>query len=407
MEENIQNQPEEITNDNYVSPDDIDINLDEDYVMNWDQTPETDAIQEQETEGISLGEQAGDSEEVDGSIRLESDQEEYADEGQGEEEGYVDDSVELGQVQEYEDEEDDPRYEQSEDEYEDEYEYEDEDDEDNSLGEEWDKMIAFMEEYPGATPADYVKMTSGADGLSDEQILKMDLAAEHGLDVEEDSEEIDFLYEDQFGYDEELDSERDIKLKKLAAKKSLRSAKENLSEMQLKYGADLKFGSESPEMKELQAFQQEQLEIQQQSEELASGFQDATHNYFSNEFKGFEFEYGDGRTQKIKANPGKTAEFQSDISNFIEQFVGDDGSINDLAGYHKALWAAQNADALFNHAYEQGKADAVRSAARTAKNIDMDPRSDRSAESENSNSKFRLVDEGSHTENFSFNLKDY
>ena len=55
MEENIQNQPEDITNDNYVSPDDIDINLDEDYVINWDQTPETDAIQEQETEEHIFG----------------------------------------------------------------------------------------------------------------------------------------------------------------------------------------------------------------------------------------------------------------------------------------------------------------------------------------------------------------
>ena len=414
MEENIQNQPEDITNDTYVSPDDIDIDLDQDYVINWDAAEQTeeDAIQERETEEVSLGERAGDSEEVDGGLRVESDQEEHADEGESEEEGYVDDAVELGQVQEYEDEgeDEDPRYSQEED---DEEDYDEEDyDEDfiisdemyEQLPEEWQDLIDFMEDHPGATPQDYVSLTSGGEGMSDEQILKMHLAAEHGLDVGEDGEELDFLYEDKFGFDEELDSDRDIKLKKLEAKKALRSAKEQLSETQLKYGSELKFGSSNPEMKELQAFQNEQLELQQQSEELAAGFQESTADYFSNEFKGFEFNYGDGMSQRIKADPSKTAEFQSDITNFIQQYVGEDGTINDLAGYHKALWAANNADALFSHAYEQGKADAVRSSARNAKNISMDPRSDRSAESESNRSGFRLVDEGDNTENFRFNF---
>ena len=410
MEENIQNQPEEITNDNYVSPDSIDLDLDQDYVINWDQPENTedDAIQIGETEEVSLGERAEDSEEMDGGLRLESDQEEYADEGEGEEEGDVDYGVELGSVQDYEDDEDDPRYSQEEDE-EDDYdddEYEDDSDEAYE-GDEWDKLFDFLEDHPGATIEDYMEMTSGSQEFSDEDVLKIHLAAEHGLDVEEDSDELDFLYEDKFGFDEELDSDRDIKLKKLEAKKTLREVRASLDEMQEKYRANPTFGNNSPEFKELQAFQNEQLELQQQSQELAAGFQDDTYNYFDQEFKGFEFNYGDGRTQRIKADPQKTADFQSDITNFIEQFVGDDGKIGDMAGYHKALWAAQNADALFSHAYEQGKADAVRSSARNAKNISMDPRADRSAESVDSSSGFRLVDEGSHTENFGFNLKDY
>ena len=413
MEENIQNQPEDITNDapvqdDYVSPDEVDINLDEDYVMNWDnanENTEDNAVQIGETEEVSLGQRAEDSEEVDGGLRVESDQEGDANEGQSEEEGDVDDSIELGQVQQYEDEDEDPRY-SSESENVDEYEEDYEDDEDYEE-DEWDKMFDFMEEFPGSTPEDYVRMTSGSDEMSDEDILKIHLASEHGLDYSEDKEELDFLYEDKFGFDEELDSERDVKLKKLEAKKALRSAKESLSDMQLKYGADLKFGSESPELKELQAFQQEQVEAQQYAEELASGFQENTRNYFNQEFKGFEFNYGDGKSQRIKANPEKTADFQSDITNFISQYTNENGEIDNLAGYHKALWAAQNADALFSHAYEQGKADAVRSAARTAKNIDMDPRSDRSAESENPSSRFKLVDEGQHTENFNFKLKNY
>ena len=407
MEDNLNNQPEEITND--ILDEGIDIDLDQDYVIDWDKNWEEDAVQIGETEEVSLGEGAGDSEEVDGGLRVESDQEADAYEGEGEEAG----DVGLGEVY-YEDDEDDPRYEQEESEYDDDYEDDEDDDyEDDEVDspfagdEEWEKLYDFLKEYPGSTPADYVRMTNGGEGLSDDEILKIHLASENGLDVEEDAEELEFLLEDKFGYDEELDSERDIKLKKLEAKKALRSAKSNLSEMQLKYGADLKFGSESPELKELQSFQEQQLEIQQQQQELSKGFQDATADYFSKEFKGFEFEYGDGRKQRIKANPNKTAEFQSDISNFIGKYMGEDGTITDMAGYHKALWAASNADALFSHAYEQGKADAVRSSAKNAKNIDMGPRSDRGAESETGSSGFRIVDEGSHTENFSFNLTDY
>ena len=406
MEDNLNNQPEEITND--ILDEGIDIDLDQDYVIDWDKNWEEDAVQIGETEEVSLGEGAGDSEEVDGGLRVESDQEADAYEGEGEEAG----DVGLGEVY-YEDDEDDPRYEQEEDEdYDEDYDEDDDEDDDYYEGaeeddEEWDKLFEFLEEYPGATPADYVRMTSGGEGLSDDEILKIHLAAENGLDVEEDAEEIDFLFDDKYGYDEDLDSERDIKLKRIEAKKALRTAKDNLSEMQLKYGADLKFGDASPEFEELQAFQQQQLDLEDQQKKLAAGFQEATSDYFSNEFKGFEFEYGDGRIQRIKANPQKTAEFQSDITNFIGQFVSEDGTIDNLAGYHKALWAAQNADALFSHAYEQGKADAVRSSAKNAKNIDMGPRSDRSAESETGSSGFRIVDEGSHTENFSFNLTDY
>ena len=46
----------------------------------------------------------------------------------------------------------------------------------------------------------------------------------------------------------------------------------------------------------------------------------------------------------------------------------------DAQGYHKALFTAMNADAIANHFYEQGRADAVKSEMKAAKNIDMNPR---------------------------------
>lgn len=371
---------------------DRDINLDEDYVLNWDQKEEADAIQDGEAEEVSLGEQTQDSQEVDGGLREQPEADgEY--EGESQEEGHVD-GVELGQVQDN----DDVQYEDEEVEYEDEVE-----DTDNSLPEEWSKMLDFLDDNPGASPADYVKLTEGFDELSDEQALKMKIASDEGFDPVEDVDEIDFLYDDKYGYDEDLDSERDIRLRKIASKKALKEARTHIDGLKDKYGTDLTFKNESPKHKEALQFQQEQTELLQQNEELATDFQDRTQTFFTQDFKGFEFEYGDGKSQRIKVgDTTKVSESQSDIGNFIGQYLNDDGQISDLKGYHKSLWAAQNADALFSHAYEQGKADAVRSSARNAKNIDMGPR--QSSSEPTQQSRFKLEDEGTHTEDFKFNF---
>ena len=42
--------------------------------------------------------------------------------------------------------------------------------------------------------------------------------------------------------------------------------------------------------------------------------------------------------------------------------------------YHKALFAARNADTIAQHFYEQGKADAVKDVMAKSKNISTEPR---------------------------------
>jgi hypothetical protein len=48
--------------------------------------------------------------------------------------------------------------------------------------------------------------------------------------------------------------------------------------------------------------------------------------------------------------------------------------MSDAKGYHKSLYTAMNADAVANHFYEQGKADAIKNSIAKAKNVNMDPR---------------------------------
>jgi hypothetical protein len=49
--------------------------------------------------------------------------------------------------------------------------------------------------------------------------------------------------------------------------------------------------------------------------------------------------------------------------------------MNDAKGYHKSLFTAMNADAIANHFYEQGRADAIKQSAQSNKNINMGSRS--------------------------------
>jgi hypothetical protein len=62
------------------------------------------------------------------------------------------------------------------------------------------------------------------------------------------------------------------------------------------------------------------------------------------------------------------------LNNFVNKFVGKDNTIQDAAGYHKSLFAAMNADALAQHFYEQGKADAIKDSVAKSKNVNTDAR---------------------------------
>ena len=48
------------------------------------------------------------------------------------------------------------------------------------------------------------------------------------------------------------------------------------------------------------------------------------------------------------------------LNNFVNKFTNNGDVIDDAKGYHKSLFTAMNADAVANHFYEQGKADAIK-----------------------------------------------
>ena len=98
------------------------------------------------------------------------------------------------------------------------------------------------------------------------------------------------------------------------------------------------------------------------------------------EFKCFDFKLGDKRFRYGIKDPSSVANNQSDLSNFVGKFLGKNGEIEDTAGYHKALYAAQNVDTIANHFYEQGKTDAIKEQLAKSKNISTEPRKTASGE---------------------------
>ena len=197
-----------------------------------------------------------------------------------------------------------------------------------------------------------------------------------------DASDIDFLFNKNFNYDEEADDPSDIKAKQLAFKEELYNAQNHFKSSREQYYADLKLrkqNSVAPEYKEAMDYYNNSKQQSEEYNNLQKTFLEKTDKVFNDNFKGFDFKVGESKYRFKVDNSSKVKEYQSDISNFINDFLDDKGAVDNAEGYHRALFAAKNADKLASHFYEQGRADAIRDSAKKAKNINMDPRKDNSS----------------------------
>lgn len=255
-----------------------------------------------------------------------------------------------------------------------------------------DKLVSFMEETGGSLE-DYINLNKDYDSMDDTDILR-----EHYRQTKPhlSEEEISFLMEDSFSYDEEIDEERDIKRKKLALKESIAEAKSSLTSLRSKYYDDLKLSSKlTPEQKEAvefyNSYKQEQESTQQLAQQQRSIFEEKTNQLFSDNFKGFEYKVGDSKYRFNVKDVNTVKESQADINSLVSKFVNENNEMSDAAGYHKALFTAMNADSIANHFYEQGKADAIKQTLAKSKNVDMNPRGTHEAVTTNSGFKIKAI----------------
>jgi len=237
------------------------------------------------------------------------------------------------------------------------------------------KLMDFMEET-GGDLNDYVKLNQDYSSLDNQDLLK-----EYYTQTKPhlNTEEINFLMEDEFSYDEDADDERDIKKKKIALKEQVASAKSHLDGQKSKYYEDIKAGSKltTEQQKAINFFDRynkESGETQKVADAQKSTFLNKTEQVFNDKFKGFEYNVGDKKYRFNVNNAGEVKDTQSDINNFVKKFLNKDNEMSDAKGYHKSLYTAMNADAVAKHFYEQGQADAMKNSVAKAKNVDMNPR---------------------------------
>mgnify|MGYP003115241984 CR=1 FL=1 len=237
------------------------------------------------------------------------------------------------------------------------------------LPENIEKLVTFMEDT-GGTVQDYVALNRDYSGLNSSQVLK-----EYYTKTKPhlDQEEISFLMEDNFEFDEDVDEAREIRKKKLAFKEEVANAKNFLESSKSKYYDEIKLRpGVTQEQKEALSFFDNYKKQQETANQLHGDFRDNTKKLFNNEFKGFDFNVGEKKFRYGIKDPSRVGETQVDVQNFVGKYSDDKGNIVDPAGYHKAMYAAMNADKLAHHFYEQGKADGVKDVIQNSKNPSQD-----------------------------------
>ena len=352
------------------------------YKVNLDKplNTEENAIQERETTKVSMDVPSKDSKEVDSEVRIEPSEKETK-----KEEVAVND-VPDSPLQLIEDEEKTKEIEEP-------IALEEEkipDVEGKVLPENIDKLVNFMEETGGSVE-DYVSLNRDVSKMDNVTLLR---EFYKNSKPHLDADDVEFLLNKNFAYDGEADDPQEIKAKQLAFKEELFNAQNHFNSSKEKYYADLKLRKQNdipPEQREAIEHYDSYKQQKAESEVKIERFKQQTDKVFNKDFKGFDFKVGENKYRYKVDNPQKVKEFQYSINNWIGTHLDDKGNIKDVSGYHKSLFAAQNADKIAGHFYEQGRADAIRESAKKAKNINMDPRKDNASMPKTNTSGIRAI----------------
>ncbi len=359
--------------------------------------PETDAVPEQSTDEVPVRDESETSEEV-----LEENVETTDEKPTGEE---VSDAVqdETPTLEEVTEEEVEEQVEELQEEVQEAIEEAQETG--KAIPENLQKVVDFMEET-GGTLEDYVRLNQDYSSYDDMTVLReyYKQTKSHLTD-----DEISFLIEDSFSYDEEEDEEREIKKKKIALKEQVANAKSHLDGQKSKYYEEVKAGSRltSEQQKAVNFFNRYNKESEENkkiADKQTNTFKLKTQQVFNDKFKGFEYNVGDKKYRFNVKNAGEIKETQSDINNFVKKFLNENNEMSDAKGYHKSLYTAMNPDAIAKHFYEQGKADAMKESVAKAKNVSMDPRQAFSNDN-TSGPKVRVLDNDT-SPTFKFKIKN-
>lgn len=220
-------------------------------------------------------------------------------------------------------------------------------------------------------------------------------------------DDIQYLIDEKFVYNEDEDDQKTIKGKQIAYKDEVYKAKKHLAELTDKYKVPLEssganMSEEAQEaLKFYTQYKEETVKSEKHSKTLQDVFTQKTENLFNEEFKGFEFNVGKKKLMFKLSSPEEVKKSQSDINNVLSRFTDKEtGALGDAYRFHKSAFAMTNPDLIAKLAYEQGLADATNNIVKETKNIDMTVRSNQVTDT--SGTKYRVLESDS---DFSGGLK--
>jgi|TARA_A100000172_G_C3042436_1_gene111021 hypothetical protein len=244
------------------------------------------------------------------------------------------------------------------------------------LPENIDKLIKFMKET-GGDIQDYARLNADYSNVDNDSLIKEFYKQ---TKPHLDAQDIDVILED-FSFDKEIDEPKDVRKKQIAYKEEVAKAKTFLEQTKEKYYEELKLRpSETSEQKKALDFFNRYKQEEQNKQAVRDVFIDRTNNLFADDFKGFDFKVGEKKFRYGIKDPASVANAQKDLTEFVGTFLNKNGEIADAAAYHKAVYAARNADTIANHFYEQGKTDAIKDQIAKTKNLSTTPRPTASGE---------------------------
>jgi len=223
---------------------------------------------------------------------------------------------------------------------------------------------------------DYVNLNKDYTKEDPDKIL-----LDYYSEIEEglDSDEISYLLDSKYAIDDNIHSEDEIKKRSISKKKELAKAINYFNDQKLKYNTPIESMGDKLEKdnKIDNTFANKNKESennQQKLNERAERFQQKTKELFNEEFKGFKFNIDN---KDLVYSPGDASELkksQSNLLNVFGKYLGDNGEVSDIKGFHRAMAAAMNPDKFANYFYEQGVSSALNSQAKKTKNVDLEMR---------------------------------
>lgn len=243
---------------------------------------------------------------------------------------------------------------------------------------ELDESVAAYKKYreeTGRSIVDFAKLNKDYSKMSDDDKLRSYYADQNPT---LDASDIEFMLNEEFGFDEEDDEQNTIQRKRIAKKTKIAEATKFLEDGREQYKGVLESTAPLVPEDQREAFTQWQEQQKQAGEQQEKArrqnqhFMKSTNELFSDGFEGFEYQIGDGKNIKYKVdNVDKVKESQLDTGNFVKKHLDDNGMLKDSNAFHKSMFAANDPDGFAKFFYELGASNALSGDIKDAKNIEM------------------------------------